>query len=165
MSALQGEEARLVMNLGVDVDTQADAQAEADVKQWERSIDIAESGIKMKEECLAPLTKTSGYWGIEKVRHYRWPSMGLKFCKVLGTAASRNPDWEEALVKLNQLLLSRIAEGRSLRMTSNPINLVDLEHLKTWSGKNGYEKKGRKTCILTYRSLINSALLAGYAFD
>ncbi|KAF2823612.1 hypothetical protein CC86DRAFT_422603 [Ophiobolus disseminans] len=42
-------------------DVNADTQAEVDVKQWERFINIAKSGIKMKEECLAPLTKTSGY--------------------------------------------------------------------------------------------------------
>jgi hypothetical protein len=143
----------------------ADTQAGAELKQWERFINIAESGIKMKEECLAPLTKTSGYWGIEKVRHYKWVSMGLKYCKVLGTAASRNPDWEEASVKLNQLLLSRIAEGRSLRVSVNPINLVDLEHLKTWSEKNDYERKGRKTCTLKYHPITRSALPAGYAFD
>ena len=156
-------EKRRVWSRKLDVD--ADTQAEAGAKQWERFIDIAESGNNMKQQCLAPLTKTSGYWGIEKVRHYQWASIGLKFCKVLGTAASRKPDWEEASIKLNQLLLSRIAEGRSLRMSSNPINLVDLEHLKTWSEKNDYEKKGRKTCILKYHPLTNSALPAGYAFD
>jgi hypothetical protein len=63
------------------------------------------------------------------------------------------------------LLLSRIAEGRSLRVSLNSINLVDLEHLKTWSEKNDYEKKGRKTCILKYHPLTRSALPAGYAFD
>lgn len=156
-------EKRRVWSRKLDVD--ADTQAEAEVKQWGRFIDIAKSGIKMKEQCLAPLTKTSGYWGIEKVRHYQWASMGLKFCKVLGTAASRIPDWEEASVKLNQLLLSRIVEGRSLRESPNPINLIDLEHLKTWSEKNDYEKKGRKTCILKYHPFTNSALPAGYAFD
>jgi hypothetical protein len=87
--------------------------------------------------------------------------MGLKYCKVLGTAASRNTDWEEASDKLNQLLFSRIAEGRSLRVTANPINLVDLEHLKTWSGKNDYEKRGRKSCILEYRP-VHQICFAGW---
>tara|TARA_R110002003_G_scaffold482_2_gene20054 strand:+ start:1018 stop:1422 length:405 start_codon:yes stop_codon:yes gene_type:complete len=49
------------------LDVDADTQNEADVKQWERFISIAESGIKMKGECLAPLNKTSGYWGIDMV--------------------------------------------------------------------------------------------------
>jgi hypothetical protein len=87
--------------------------------------------------------------------------MGLKYCKVLGTAASRNTDWEEASDKLNQLLFSRVAEGRSLRVTANPINLVDLEHLKTWSGKNDYEKRGRKSCILEYRP-VHQICFAGW---
>jgi hypothetical protein len=159
----QYREKKRVWSRKADVD--ANTQAGAELKQWERFINIAESGIKMREECLASLTKTSGYWGIEKVRHYKWASMGLKYCNVLGIAASRNPDWEEASVKLNQLLFNRITDGRSLRVSPNSINLVDLEHLKTWSEKNDYEKKGRQAGILKYHPLTRSALPAGYAFD
>jgi hypothetical protein len=66
---LQYREKRRVWSRKVDVD--ADTQAGAEAKQWERFINIAESGIKMKEECLAPLSKTSEYWSIRKVRHYQ----------------------------------------------------------------------------------------------
>lgn len=124
-----------------------------DVKQWGRFIGIAESGIEVRKQCLPPLTKTSGYWGLEKVRHYHWVSMGWKFCKVLGTAASRIPSWEEASVKLNQLLLSRITDGQSLKPSVNPINSGDLEHLKTWVEKTDYKKTGRRTCVLKYMSV------------
>jgi hypothetical protein len=54
--------------------------------------------------------------------------MGFKYCDVLAIAVSQNPVWEEARVKLKQLLVKRIAGGRFLR-TTNPIYLLDLEHL------------------------------------
>ncbi|KAF1980322.1 hypothetical protein BU23DRAFT_625564 [Bimuria novae-zelandiae CBS 107.79] len=98
-----------------------------DTKQWERFIGIAESGIEVMKQCLAPLTKISGYWGIEEVRHYQWASTGWKFCKTLGTAASRIPNWEEASVKLNQLLLNRITNGQSLR----PLSTYQIRRLGT----------------------------------
>lgn len=47
-------EKRRVWSRNLDVD--ADTQAEAEAKQWERFIDITESGIKMKQQCLAPLS-------------------------------------------------------------------------------------------------------------
>lgn len=63
---------------------------------------------------------------MSKVQYYDWASMGWKYCNALSEAAARNPVWGEARVKLNQLLLRRIAEGRSLRTTVNPINLLEL---------------------------------------
>lgn len=60
-------------------------------------------------------------------QRYKWASMGRKYCKVLNIAASRGPGWEETSVKLNQLLLSRIADGRSLKMSANPVELIGLE--------------------------------------
>jgi hypothetical protein len=139
--------------------------ADADAKQWERFVGIAKSGAEVRKQCLAPLTKTSGYWGIEKVQHYEWASMGWKYCKVLGTAASRNPNWEEALLKLNQLLWRRITDGRPPRASTNPIDLIDLEHLKVWSDKNDFEKKGNKGFTLKYQPIPNLDLPPGYALD
>ncbi|KAH7111059.1 hypothetical protein B0J11DRAFT_598922 [Dendryphion nanum] len=64
---------------------------DVDKKRWELFLDVAKSGAALKRECLAPLTKASGGRGNEKVQHYQWAFMGLKYCKVLGTAATRNP--------------------------------------------------------------------------
>jgi hypothetical protein len=136
-----------------------------DAKQWERFIDIAQCNIKMSKQCLAPLVETAEYWGMDKVHHYEWASMGRKYCKVLGSAASQNPVWEEALVKLNQLLLRRIAEGRPLKSSVNPICLLDLEHLIAWPDKSDFERKGRKTCTLKYEPIMESELPSGYALD
>ncbi|KAF2818217.1 hypothetical protein CC86DRAFT_461196 [Ophiobolus disseminans] len=158
-----GIEAETQRGPGTETDS-SDASA-IDTKQWERFIGIAESGIEVRKLCLPPLTKTSGYWGIEKVQHYQWASMGWKFCKVLGTAASRIPSWEEASVKLNQLLLSRITNGQSLKTSVNPINSSDLAQLKTWSEKTDFKKTGRTTCVLKYVPVSVPDLPVGYAFD
>ena len=137
---------------------------DAEVKQWERFVSIAESGVKVKKQCLAPLTKASAFWGNDKVWHYGWASMGWGYCKVLGTAVARSPDWNEALVKLNQLLLSRIAKGHPLRASGNPIELIDLEQLKVWPDKSDFEK-GRYECRLKYQQVTESDLPDGYGFD
>jgi hypothetical protein len=139
--------------------------ADFDVKQWERFIDVAQCNIKMSKQCLAPLVETAEYWGMDKVHHYEWASMGRKYCKVLGSAASQNPVWGEALVKLNQLLLRRIVEGRPLRSSVNPVYLLDLEHLVAWPDKSDFERKGRKACTLKYEPIMDSELPSGYAFD
>ncbi|KAF1973600.1 hypothetical protein BU23DRAFT_598980 [Bimuria novae-zelandiae CBS 107.79] len=127
--------------------------------------DFGVPGANLKKGCLAPLIKVSGYWDGEKVRHYGWASMGWKFCKVLGTAASRNPNWEEASVKLNQLLLRRIANGRSLRVSVNHIELIDLEHLKLWLEQDAFTKRGSKGFTLPYKRVSDTDLPAGYVFD
>lgn len=144
---------------------QPQPDVDPDAKRWERFIDIAQSNIKLSKQCLAPLAETAEYWGMDKVQYYEWASMGWKYCKVLGDCASQNPVWEEALVKLNQLLFRRIAEGRSLRMSANPVNLIDLKHLEAWPGKTDFERRGRKTYVLKYESVEESELPSGYAFD
>jgi hypothetical protein len=137
---------------------------DADAKQWAQFVGIAESGAKVKKQCLAPLTKASAFWGNDKVRHYRWASMGWGYCKVLGTAVTRSPDWDKALVKLNQLLLSRIAAGHCLKACANPIELIDLEQLKAWPDQTDFEK-GRHERILKYRKVTDTDLPDGYGFD
>jgi hypothetical protein len=136
-----------------------------DPKQWEHFINIAQCNIKMSKQCLAPLAQTAECWGIDKVHHYEWASLGRKYCKVLASAASQNPVWEEALVMLNQLLLRRITEGRPLKSSVNPVYLLDLEHLVAWSDKSDFERKGRKTCTLKYETFVDSELPPGYALD
>ncbi|EMD65809.1 hypothetical protein COCSADRAFT_170268 [Bipolaris sorokiniana ND90Pr] len=136
-----------------------------DAKQWEQFVNTAQSKIRMSKQCLAPLVKTAEYWGMNKVQYYEWASMGLKYCNVLAAAASQNPVWEDARVKLNQLLLRRITEGRFLRKTANPFYLVDLEHLIAWTGKIDFEKKGRRAYILKYKTIAESDLPVNYVLD
>jgi hypothetical protein len=104
-----------------------------DAKQWERFIDIAQGNIKISKQCLAPLVETAECWGMDEVHHYEWASMGRKYCKVLSSAASQNPVWEEALIKP---LLTRIAKCRPLGTSVNRAYLLDLEHLVAWSDKS-----------------------------
>ncbi|EMD84825.1 hypothetical protein COCHEDRAFT_1035949 [Bipolaris maydis C5] len=119
----------------------------------------------MSKQCLASLVKTAEYWGMNKVQYYEWASMGPKYCDVLAVAASQNPVWEDVRVKLNQLLLRRITEGRFLRKTANPFYLVDLEHLIAWTGKTDFEKKGRRAYTLKYETIAESDLPVDYVLD
>lgn len=136
-----------------------------DAKQWEQFVNTAQSKIRTSKQCLAPLVKTAEYWGMNKVQYYEWASMGLKYCDVLAAAASQNSVWEDARIKLNQLLLRRITEGRFLRKSSNPFYLVDLEHLIAWTGKTDFEKKGRRAYTLKYETIAQSDLPVDYVLD
>ncbi|KAF2024857.1 hypothetical protein EK21DRAFT_104383 [Setomelanomma holmii] len=142
---------------------QSQIDVDSDAEHWKRFIDIAQS--RMSKECLAPLAKTAESWGMDKVQYYEWASAGQKYCHVLGAAASQTPIWEEALIKLNQLLLRRITEGRSLRTTANPIYLLDLERLVAWRGKVDFEKRGRKAYTLRYEPITEADLPEGYELD
>lgn len=139
--------------------------ADVDKKRWELFLGVANAGATLKRECLAPLTKASAGWGNEKVQYYKWASMGWKYCKVLGTAATRNPSWTEASIKLNQLLLRRIISRRALRMSTNPLELMDLEYLKKWQGQSEFRQRGRNRFELQYQPILNSEIPSGYAFD
>ncbi|KAL5408044.1 hypothetical protein PMIN04_011533 [Paraphaeosphaeria minitans] len=139
--------------------------SDADAKQWERFVDVANAGASLKKRSLAPLIKVGAFWHADKVQYYGWASTGWKFCKLLGTAASRNPDWAEALVKLNNLILRRIVDGQPLRKCVNPLGQVDLIDLAAWQNKDTYVKKGRNGYTLTYEHISNSQLPPGYAFD
>ncbi|KAF9733857.1 hypothetical protein PMIN04_013076 [Paraphaeosphaeria minitans] len=141
------------------------SSSDTDAKQWERFIDVASAGASLKKIFLAPLIKAGAFWHADKVRYYGWASAGWKFCKLLGTAASRNPDWAEALVKLNRLILRRIVDGQPLRNCVNPLGQIDLIDLAAWQNKDAYVKKGRNGYTLTYDPISNSQLPAGYAFD
>lgn len=144
--------------------SQPDLDVDMKTEQWQRFVDIALSKIRLSKQCLTLLMKIAQHWGIDKVRHYEWASMGWKYCKMLSAAASRNPVWDEALVKLNQLLLRRIAEKRSLGTSTNPILRLDLKHLEAWPAKADFEVKGRKA-VLECTPVTESDLPAGYAFD
>jgi hypothetical protein len=91
--------------------------------------------------------------------------MDFKYCDVLATAASQNPVWEDARVKLNQLSLKRIAEGRFLRTTANPIYLLDVEHLVAWTDRTTFENRGRRAYTLKYEPVVESDLPSGYVLN
>ncbi|PSN58673.1 hypothetical protein BS50DRAFT_641572, partial [Corynespora cassiicola Philippines] len=137
---------------------------DAEAKEWERFIGVVHTGTDTREKCLHPLKKVSGVWGKERVLYYRWAFAGEKYCKVLGTAAMRNPDWDEARIKLNQLIVRRIKApgGRRPKMSVNPVNQIDLEDLKKWQDKNEYSKNG---CMLAYETVAISDIPGGYAID
>ncbi|PSN59241.1 hypothetical protein BS50DRAFT_580118 [Corynespora cassiicola Philippines] len=137
---------------------------DAETKEWEGFIGVVRTGTDTREKCFHPLKKVSGVWGKEKVLYYRWAFAGEKYCKVLGTAAMRNPDWDEARIKLNQLIVRRIKApgGRRPKMSVNPVNQIDLEDLKKWQDKNEYSKNG---CMLAYETVAISDIPEGYAID
>ncbi|KAL5370778.1 hypothetical protein PMIN02_013048 [Paraphaeosphaeria minitans] len=125
----------------------------------------------MMEECVQ-YRESKGRWTYNSdVDAKQWErfidvvNAGWKFCKLLGTAASRNPDWAEALVKLNRLILRRIVDGQPLRNCVNPLRQVDLIDLAAWQNKDTFVKKGRNEYTLSYGPISNSQLPAGYAFD
>jgi hypothetical protein len=94
-----------------------------DRKRWEHFLGITGSGVHLREECLAPLAEAGICWGVDLIRYYGWTSMGWGYCKVLGTAVFRNPDWREASIKLNQLLLN---VKRPMDISVNPITYSEL---------------------------------------
>jgi hypothetical protein len=46
-----------------------------------------------------------------------------------------------SLVKLDQLILRRLTDGGAPKVSVNPVDLIDLEHLKLWPDKSEFEKK------------------------
>jgi hypothetical protein len=141
------------------------ASRDEEAKQWARFVNVAKSGAERRKECLAPITKASGLWGRDKALHYEWGFMGWKYSKKLGTAATRNAIWEEAVVKLNQLLLTRITNGEPLGLSTNPVTQTDLENLGAWRKTCDYTKTGRNGFTLPYQPLCRSTLPEGYTFD
>ena len=69
--------------------------------EWDRFLGVAESGLKIKSQCLSPLKTVAACWGEDVVRHYQWVYRGPKYCKVLCTAARNVYTWKRALKALN----------------------------------------------------------------
>jgi hypothetical protein len=117
---------------------------------------------------LSCLRKISSAWGEEKIQHYQWLFAGEKYCAVLGTALSQVPNWAEASIKLNQLILRRIQmrQRRPLKFSINLIDLIDLENLKRWRDQNPYIKMNdRERVTLYYRRLTLNDIPDTYGFD
>ncbi|KAK3290207.1 uncharacterized protein B0H64DRAFT_436431 [Chaetomium fimeti] len=102
--------------------------------EWNRFLDVAESGLEFKSQCLSPLKTVAACWGEDVVQHYQWVYKGPKYCKVLCTAARNVNTWKRAVEALNWLMLKRSQQGPSLKRrpihdSSNPIQQGDLDNL------------------------------------
>ncbi|KAF2113206.1 hypothetical protein BDV96DRAFT_470477, partial [Lophiotrema nucula] len=141
-----------------------DSRAKDDIKKWERFVGVASAGNELKNSCLAPITKACAFWDRKRVQHYRWFFAGEKFCKLLGTAVARNPDWEGACIKLNRLILRTISlPGRhNQRASANPVRQIDLKDLKKWTTEDNFEKDGT---TLTYEVISAGEIPDGYVID
>ncbi len=106
--------------------------------EWDRFLGVAESGLKIKSQCLSPLKTVAACWGEDVVRHYQWVYRGPKYCKVLCTAARNVYPWKRVVNALNWLMLARSQHGPSLKRrpihdSSNPIQQGDLDNLAKYS--------------------------------
>jgi hypothetical protein len=137
----------------------------ADMKRWEPLLSLPSSGSSLRRGVLAPLSKASTHWGIERVQYYQWAYMGLSYCSLIGTAAARNTSWKEATIKLNQLLLNRIHNQQPLKLSKNPIRSTDLRCLGVWLDQNQFEETSHSGSKLPYNPVLRSDLPPDYTFD
>ncbi|KAL8367055.1 hypothetical protein RB599_010966 [Gaeumannomyces hyphopodioides] len=137
-----------------------------DAAKWERFADVARGGSEVKSRCIGPLKTVNRYWGADFVQHYQLASKGVRYCEVTGAAAREVRDLDEAVTKLNRLMLRRhLATGRGLRRPRevvNPIDQADLVNLKAWSHRDSFDK-GKDS--LPYRKLAAADLPPGFGFD
>ncbi|EJT68108.1 hypothetical protein GGTG_14312 [Gaeumannomyces tritici R3-111a-1] len=137
-----------------------------DAAKWERFADAARGGSEVKSRCIGPLKTVDRYWGADFVQHYQLASKGVRYCEVTGAAARELRDLDEAVTKLNRLMLRRhLATGRGqrrLREVLNPIDQADLVNLKAWSHRDSFDK-GKD--FLPYRKLAAADLPPGFGFD
>ncbi|KAH0421178.1 hypothetical protein CcaCcLH18_13596 [Colletotrichum camelliae] len=141
---------------------------EDDILVWERFVGVATEGMEIKRSCLSALMEVSRCWGIDKVQHYHWASRGEKYCKVLRTAARAVPEWAEAAIKLNRVMLGRHQRvgARLVKLAANPIEQGDLDTLKAWPYKQAYMRQnGCDRYSLPFEELIITDLPQGFGFD
>jgi hypothetical protein len=141
---------------------------EADTEQWDRFIGVAISGTSVILACLSPLRSVSRSWGQDKIQHYQWAHRGIKFCNSLRAAANEIPDWNEAVIKLNRLLVRRseLSRRRPFRKSVSLIDQVDLVGLKAWTHKDSFIKdKDPEGLSLPYETLTVDNLTIGFGFD
>lgn len=116
---------------------------------------------------LRPLKTVSRYWGEEKVQHYQWADKGEGYCNKLCSAARAVWDWEEAIVKLNRLILRRAQQlrRRDVKKSVNPIEADDLINLRAWSQEPYVKKSDDEEIALPFSKLAATDLPAGFGFD
>lgn len=61
--------------------------------------------------------------------------------------------------------MRRISDGRPLKNSVNPVEVIDLENLKTWQDTSNSEKPGLKGYLLPCQSITDSNLPDGHKFD
>ncbi|KAK4206393.1 hypothetical protein QBC37DRAFT_300890 [Rhypophila decipiens] len=131
-----------------------------DVTPWESFANVARRGSEVRSKCLGPLRTVSQHWGADFVQHYQLACKGAKYCEVTSAAAQKIPDRDEAVTKLNRLMLRKhMATGRGIL---NPIAQVDLVDLKAWSHLESFDKNQES---LPYRKLSAADLPPGFGFD
>ncbi|KMP02521.1 hypothetical protein CISG_07824 [Coccidioides immitis RMSCC 3703] len=139
-----------------------------EIEQWDWFIGIAWDSSKIKRSQLNTLKQVSRCWGQEKLQYYGWPSLGVRFCKLLATAANQIASWEEACIKLNRLMLRRIQTHgrRPIRHAKHPISQIDLENLKKWTHRNPYIKDNNpERESHPFQQLGSDKLPNGYGVD
>ncbi|KAL8366290.1 hypothetical protein RB595_004861 [Gaeumannomyces hyphopodioides] len=137
-----------------------------DAAKWEKFIDVARDGSKVKSRCISPLKTVGRYWGAAFVQHYQLASKGERYCEVIGAAAREVRGLNEAVTKLNRLMLRRhLATGRGrrrLREVVNPIDQADPVDLRAWSHQDSFDKDKNS---LPYQELAAADLPPGFGFD
>ena len=111
-----------------------------DAAQWELFSGVAADGSTIESRCLSALKEVARCWGRDVVQHYQWASKGENFCNKLRAAARKVSAWDEAVTKLNRLMLRRLRllGRRPPRHSADPIDPADLANLKAWSHKNPF---------------------------
>ncbi|CAG1985008.1 unnamed protein product [Fusarium graminearum] len=105
--------------------------------EWEYYVGIASKNVAQWEKKRSSLCAAARYWGTERLQYYEWFAQTKHFCKKLAVAAKRVPNWEEAVIKLNQIRLNRHHAVGKQRITADgpEIRCWDLDMLKSWINK------------------------------
>lgn len=135
-----------------------------DAAKWEKFVKVARDGSNAKSRRIGPLKTVDQSWGAAFVQHYQLASKGVRYCEAIGAAARKVHGLDEAVTKLNRLMLRRhLTTGRRrLREVVNPIDQADLEDLKAWSHRDSF---GKGKDSLPYKKLADADLPPGFGFD
>ncbi|KAI6768567.1 hypothetical protein HG531_010756 [Fusarium graminearum] len=114
--------------------------------EWEYYVGIASKNVAQWEKKRSSLCAAARYWGTERLQYYEWFAQTKHFCKKLAVAAKRVPNWEEAVIKLNQIRLNRHHAVGKQRITADgpEIRCWDLDMLKSWINKSPYGIKRKE---------------------
>jgi len=134
------------------------------LEPWKQFIRLATK--KSTIECIRCLKRVGWLWGQDVIQHYGWVSKEQKFCKALRAGALENRDWDEAVVKLNRLMLyrHRTLGKRQIRHSANPIDQVDLQNLAAWKDQGPLKMNDSRVAV-PFESLSVRNLPPGFGFD
>ncbi|KAM0364066.1 hypothetical protein ACHAO7_011286 [Fusarium culmorum] len=145
------------------VKTRDPHRKERQESEWEYYVGIASNNIAQWEEKRPSLCAAARYWGTERLQYYKWFAQPKTFCKKLAVAAKMVPDWEEAVIKLNQIRLHRhLAVGKQRIAANGPeIRCWDLDMLKSWIGKSPHGiKRNESIDQIDFRPVYQQELLS-----